>query len=393
MTRAERPEAVITGIGVVSPYGTGAEVFWEGVRSGRSALRPIARFDASPYRNALGGEVPDVEPGREGRAARFAALAASEAVRAAGLDQETAHAGLVVGTNFGGMTAAETFFAARARGESPPGSLARFLPGSLLRSVREAVPSSGPEAVLSLSCASGAAALGTALEWIRAGRAEVVLAGGTDELSETSVAGLSALRAISKDTIRPFDAERSGTIFSEGAGVFVVEAAGHAARRGAAPVARLLGRGMNNDAFHMTAPEKTGAGIAAVMRMALADADLAPGAVTHLNCHGTGTKYNDAIETRAVKTVFGAHAGRLVLTANKSLFGHAMGAAGALEAAATCFTLRDGLVPPTLNCRTPDPELDLDVVFETARPVAISVAMTNSYGIGGTNASLILARP
>jgi 3-oxoacyl-(acyl-carrier-protein) synthase len=394
MSPAERADVVITGIGLVSPYGTGAEVFWEGVRAGRSALRPLTRFDAAPYRNHLGGEVPDVEPGPGGRAARYAALAAVEAVRAAGLDASSAGSlGLVLGTNFGGMSAAESFFAARARGEAPRESLRRFLPGDLLRAVRETVPAAGPEAVLSLSCASGAAALGTALEWIRLGRAEAVLAGGTDELSETAVAGLSALRAITKETIRPFDAERSGTIFSEGAGVFVVESAAHAARRGAAPVARLLGRGMNNDAFHMTAPDKTGSGIAAVMRMALADAGLAPEAVAHLNCHGTGTKYNDAIETLAVKTVFGAHASRLVLTANKSLFGHAMGAAGALEAAATCFTIRDGLVPPTVNVRARDPELDLDVVLGEARAADIPVAMTNSYGIGGTNASLVLARP
>lgn len=232
--------------------------------------------------------------------------------------------------------------------------------------------------------------MGVALEWLRLNRVDVVLAGGFDELSETAFAGLSALRAISKDTIRPWDANRDGTLFSEGAGVLVLESETHAAARGARAHAAVLGRGINNDAFHMTAPEKEGKGIVAVMRMALADAGLEPPAVAHLNCHGTGTKYNDMIETTAIQTVFGAHAREMVFTANKSLFGHAMGAAGALEAAATCLSVEHGLVPPTISGDAPDPELDIPLCRHEAKRMEIPVAMTNSYGLGGTNASLVI---
>jgi len=377
----------ITGIGIVSPYGCGRHLFWEKLRAGVSALRPVTRFDASGYRNTLGGEVPEFDTGGRERAAAFAVRAAREAAEQAGLSGGSW--GLVLGTNFGGMPAGEEAFRRRLGGEALA-DLSAFLPGAALRAVRETLGGEGPEAAVSLSCASGAAALGTALEWIRAGRAEIVLAGGYDALSETAFAGLSALRAIARDTIRPFDRTRDGTIFAEGAAVLVVESEASAARRGAPICARLLGRGINNDAFHMTAPEKEARGIAAVMRMALADAGLAPEAVAHINLHGTGTPYNDQIETLAVKSVFGAHAAKIAVTANKSLFGHAMGAAGAIEAAATCLSIRDGLVPPTVGCRERDPALDLDVVFDTARPMRLPVALTNSYGLGGTNASLVL---
>ncbi len=385
-------ETWITGIGIVSPYGVGREIFWNGVRNGIDALRPIQRFDPSPYRNTLGGEVPDFHAGGMERAAAFAVQAAREAAEDARLDASESSLGLILATNFGGTECAEAAFRARALQEPASPDLSAYLPTHTLAAVREALSLAGPEAALSLSCASGAAALATALEWIRAGRAALALAGGFDELAESTVAGLSALRAISKDTIRPFDKNRSGTIFSEGAGVFVVESAEHARARGARPYCRLAGRGVNNDAFHMTAPEKTGRGIAAVMRMAMDDAAVEPQSIAHLNCHGTGTRYNDQIETLAIKEVFGAHAGRLVLTANKSLFGHAMGAAGALEAAATCLSIRDSVVPPTIHCKERDPDLDLDVCFDRARPMDIPLAMTNSYGLGGTNASLILMR-
>jgi len=288
------------------------------------------------------------------------------------------------------MTAGEVAFRRRLLDGNSLQDLTAFLPDFALHEVRRAIGGVGPEACLSLSCASGAAAIGTALEWIRCGRCDIVLAGGYDALSESAFAGLSALRAIARDTIRPFDRDRSGSIFAEGAAVLVVESEASARRRGVVPYCYLLGRGINNDAFHMTAPEKTGRGIIAVMRMALADAGVAREDIAHINLHGTGTPYNDQIETLAIKEVFGDHSKRIVVTANKSLFGHTMGAAGALEAAVTALSIKDGLVPPTIGCQERDPELDLDVCFGTARHMAIPYAMTNSYGLGGTNASLVL---
>lgn len=391
-----RRDAVIAGCGCVSPYGAGVECFWSSLLEGRQAFRPITRFDASPYRNALAGEVPALPEAPAGpHAAGFLRQAVLEACSAAALGEETCapeRIGVVLGTNFG---CAQAGLDALRHWHSNPTELpdlAASAMGSGLDVVRDVLPFRGPGAVLSLACASGAAAIGQALTWVRSGHVEVALAGGFDELSEHAYAGLSGLRAITKDTIRPFDARRSGTLFAEGAGIVVVEAREHATARGVRPAARLLGHGINNDAFHMTTPDKSGAGIAAVLRMALADSGLKAERIGHINCHGTGTKYNDLIETQAIKAVFGAHAAGLVLTANKSAIGHTMGAAGALEAISTILTLREGRVPPTVGLEQPDPELDLDYCPGTARNCAVEAAMTNSYGFGGTNASLVLAR-
>ncbi len=382
--------ALVTGIGIVSPYGKGRDPFWQGVSTGQPCLRPVTRFDASAYRNNLGGEVPEFDPGVMPLATAFAVSAAREALDDAGFKSAGEPIGLVMGTNFGPMQPAEAAFRGKILDGRMLHDLSEFLPGSVLRAIRESTNTNGPQAMLSLSCASGAAAIATALEWIRAGRCEIAMAGGFDELSETAFAGLSALRAITRDTIRPFDKNRGGTIFSEGAGILLIESEEHARKRKAEAYCSLLGRGLNNDAFHMTAPDKTGKGIAGVMRMALADAKIRHEDIMHINCHGTGTKYNDMIETTAIESVFGPHTKDLVVTANKSLFGHAMGAAGALEAAATCLTVRHGLVPPTLGCQEQDPDLDLNVCLNIARQTQVSFAMTNSYGLGGTNASLVL---
>ncbi|MFH0910861.1 MAG: beta-ketoacyl-[acyl-carrier-protein] synthase family protein [Planctomycetota bacterium] len=343
--------AVITGLGAVSPYGIGVDLFWRKLVLGITAFRPITRFDAAPFRNILAGEVPDFPtPSGTSSAAAFCETAAVEAASQALLQGcNPRRTGLILGTNFGG---AETLLRALARiGEAPstPPELSSASMGEGLAMVRRKIPIQGPCAVLSLTCASGAAALGLALSWIREGRADVVLAGGYDELSLHAYAGLSSLRAITPDRIRPFDARRNGALFSEGAGMVVVESERHARERNASPLARLTGRGMNNDAFHMTAPDPSGRGIAAVMRMALADAGISPKEVVHVNCHATGTKYNDLIETQGIKQVFGDQAYRLVLTANKSCIGHALGAAGALEAIAAILSIREGVIPPTMG--------------------------------------------
>ena len=387
-------KAVITGLGAVSPYGRGVSALWAGLLSGRKALRPITLFSTEGLRSPLGGEVPGYpapasadEPTRAERFLLDALAEASADAQVASGGFDPARAALVVGTNFGGMSAAER---ALAPGGSP--DLAGYDFGALAARAAAACGFSGPSAALSVSCASGAAALVVALELVRGGRADLVVAAGYDELSRYCLAGLSALRATSPGDITPFDLHRAGTVFSEGAGALVVESAEGAARRGARVWCELAGGAANNDAYHLTAPEKEGRGIVRLMRQALADAGTAPGEIGHVNLHGTGTKYNDLIETKALKEVFGTHAKRLVLTANKSLIGHTMGAAGAHESIAAVKALVEGLVPPTVGLATPDPECDLDYCPGQARRLELNAVLKNSYGFGGVNAAIVMRK-
>ncbi len=390
------PRIVITGMGAIAPNGNSVAKFWEGLSTGRFAIAPITHFDASPFRNSIGGEVRNFPPvGPEASRAKAYALAAIEqAISDAGLGGDALReAGIVLATNFGGCECGERFLAARLHGEVPsPTGLDEYSFQSATRHVAARWGLRGPSAVLSLACASGVAAIGYAADLVRECRCERAIAGGYDELSLMSYSGLSALRAITPEIIRPFDKNRNGTIFSEGAGIVVVESLESARRRGATIHAEILGHAMNNDAFHMTAPDQTGKGIIAVMRSALDDASTKPTDVHHINAHGTGTQYNDKIETAAIKAVFGDHARSLTVTANKSMIGHTCGAAGTLESIATIRTIQTGIVPPTIHLETPDPECDLDYVPGTARRQDVRIALNNSYGIGGTNAAIVLAR-
>jgi len=385
--------AVITGLGSVSPFGKGVGVLWSGVSSGKRAIRPITLFPSDGLRNRNAGEVEGYPPvagaGEATRALRFLLDAVDEALSDAGLEPgvyDPRLCGTVVATNFGGMSAAESALT----GRTPDLSGYDFAVNTARAAERAGF--TGPSATLSLSCASGVAALVAACELVRAGRAEVVLAAGYDELSLFCYAGLSALRAVSTADITPFDANRAGTVFGEGAGVLVVESGEHARRRGARSYCRLAGGAVNNDAYHMTAPEKQGRGIRKLMELALADAGVAPDGVQHINLHGTGTRYNDLIETRAVKGVFGDAAGRLVLTANKSMIGHTMGAAGSHESICAIRSLVEGVVPPTVGISEPDPECDLDYCADGPREMEMNCVLKNSYGIGGTNASVVFQK-
>ena len=377
-------KAVITGMGAVSPLGRGAEDLWEGLVEGRQGLKKISLFETKGLRNGLAGEIEGYPPERsETRAVRMLIDACREAVDSSGA--KPSETGVLVGTNFGGMSAAER---ALHGGESVLG-LYDFT--HALDAVRSSLDLEGPGAVVSLSCASGAVVLGVAFAWIRAGRAKAVLCAGYDELSLYSIAGLSALHAISADTIRPFDKERSGTIFSEGAGALVAEEMDHARARGADILCEILGYSVNQDAFHMTAPEKEGRGITRLMREALKDARVSPDGIDHINAHATATKYNDLIESTAIAHVFGERGKEIPLAANKSQLGHTMGAAGSLEAIAAVKTLLTGIVPPVSNLREQDPECPVNISTE-AREAKVRTVMKNSYGIGGTNCSLVLRR-
>jgi len=381
----------ITGLGAVSPLGRGVKPLWEGLLAGRPALGPITRFDASPFRSAGGGQVPesaigDSPPGRT-LAERYLLAAAREALEDAGLGPPAGDMALVVGTNFGGMSAAE-----RALAGGDAGRLSEYeFRAQAERCARE-LGLAGPRLALSLSCASGAAVVVVARELILAGRAERVLACGYDELSLYAFAGLAALRAMSPTGLRPFDRRRDGTLFSEGAGALVVEDLRSATERGAKVLAEIVGGALNNDGYHMTAPEKEARGISALLRDALADAGARAEDIDHANLHGTGTPYNDLIETVALKAVFGARARSIPVTANKSVIGHAMGAAGALETIACVLSLGEGLVPPVAGLEEQDPQCDLDVVRGGPRRADIACALKTSYGIGGTNAALVLRR-
>jgi len=390
------PRIVITGMGAIAPNGHSVRDFWNGLAAGQYAIGPITRFDASPFRNSIGGEVRNFSlpsPGAN-RANAYALAAIEQGISDAKLEGAALHeAGIVLATNFGGSDGAERFFASRLRGEAPPPiGLDEY---SFRAAVRQAAGRwglRGPSAVLSLSCASGVAAIGYAVDLVREGRCARVIVGGYDELSRLSYSGLSALRAITPEIIRPFDKNRNGTIFSEGAGAVVVESLESARQRGVTIHAEVLGHAMNNDAFHMTAPDQSGKGIIAVIKSALDDAGVKPADVQHVNAHGTGTRYNDKIETAAIKGVFGDHARSLTITANKSMIGHTCGAAGTLESICTIRTIQTGIVPPTIHLETPDPECDLDYVPGHARRQDVRIAINNSYGIGGTNAAIVLAR-
>ncbi|MCY3023416.1 MAG: beta-ketoacyl-[acyl-carrier-protein] synthase family protein [Planctomycetota bacterium] len=408
------PEVVITGLGCISPHGRGTAALWAGLLEGRSAFRPVDLFDASMFRNPLAGTVagypPASAPAVPSRAVRMLLDAADEALRDAldlppesGADDIAARvagdegmrgAFIVTGTNFGGMSVAETALV-EGRGDISKASLDGYLFGVAGEALAGRFGLVGPHVSHSLSCASGTAAIGLACDAIRRGRAAVALAGGYDELSLYIYAGLSALRAITPETIRPFDRRRKGTLFSEGAGVMVLESAAHAAARKAPRVyARVLGRAMNNDAYHMTAPEQEGHGIQALMRAALADAGVPPDQIAHLNLHATGTPYNDAIETKAVHAVFGARGREIPVCSVKSSIGHCMGAAGILEAAAAVLTMRDGKVPPVLGLDPAEKDPACDLCTPTGKPLegVFRTVLKTSYGFGGTNAAVVLAR-
>mgnify|MGYP001270755083 CR=1 FL=1 len=394
-TRSDKlKRIVITGVGAVSPVGIGKEKFWNNLVEGKSGIAEITHFDTEGTRNSLGGEIKNWQPEEEwkgySRAVQYALGAATEAVEDSGIGGGE-RIGCCMATNFGGSERGETFMRSLVEGAEPEAEGFEdysFEVGP--NCVAKMFGLGGPTAALSLSCASGVATLGYSVDQIRLGRADAMVAGGYDELALFSYAGLCALRAVTPEIIRPFDKRRKGTIFSEGAGIVVLESLESAQGRGANIYGEVLGHAMNNDAFHMTAPDKNGGGIQAVMRGAVGDAAINPDAVDHINAHGTGTPYNDKIETECIKAVFGDHAADIPIVSVKSEMGHTLGAAGSLEVICSLLTIQNNVIPPTINLEEPDPDCDLDYVPGTAREQKVSTVLSNSYGIGGTNAAVVL---
>ena len=380
---------VVTGMGAISALGVGVEALWQGLLDGRCGIGPLTRLDASRHRVGQAAEARDFESGEgAGHAIALATAAGAEAIHSAQLgEDELGRTALVLASNFGPMARMERLLSGDADAAS-----ARGFHDDALREVAERLAIGGFRSALSLSCASGNAAIGYAADLIRHGRANIALAGGYDALSEVVWAGLCSLRAMTDGVLRPFDRRRDGTVFGEGAGVLVLERADHAEERGAQPLAEFLGCATSSNAFHMTHPDPDGGGMVRAMRGALREANLAPESVDHVNAHATGTPPNDKLETMAIKTVFGERARRLPVNGIKSMIGHAMGAAGALEAIASIMTLRESVIPPTIGLEELDPECDLDCVPGAARRADVHTVLNNSAGFGGCNASVLFGR-
>ncbi|HEX2296026.1 MAG TPA: beta-ketoacyl-ACP synthase II [Actinomycetota bacterium] len=407
-------DAVVTGVGVVTPIGTGAGAFWDALVGGRSGAAPIEGFDASAYATRIACQVRDFDPSSymetraAARADRFTQLAVAAGVLAwddAGLgdDLDRTRAGAIVGSGIGGLYTIEEQAAVLAGGgprRVSPFTVPKLMPNAAAAALAMQLGLRGLNHCVTSACATGAHAVGEALLAIRSGRADVVLAGGTEAaLTPLGLAAFDRMGALSRRNdeperaSRPFDAGRDGFVFGEGAGVLVLESPEHARRRGARAIARVAGYGATADAYHLTQPDPDGDGAARAMTAALDDARVDPADVDYVNAHGTSTPYNDRVETVAIKRALGPESKRIPVTSTKSQTGHLLGAAGAVEAAATALVIQRGVVPRTLNLEEPDPECDLDYVADEPRAQRVSVALSNSFGFGGQNACLVLRAP
>jgi len=392
--------AVITGMGIISALGEGVDAFWRGLTENRSGIAPLDRFDTEGLRNVNGGQVRDFEfsppdfslDRAPDLATQYLLVATREALVNAAIDTYGAdpRLGAVFSTNFGGGNSWEDYVGGMLAGEADADSFAEFGFDSGPRHVAATFGATGPCTVMSVACASGTAALGMAADLVHSGAADAVIAAGYDALAPTPLSGLSVLRTISDEMIRPFSADRSGTIFGEGAAALIVEDLDRARERGATPLAEVLGWHENNNAYHLTAPDQDGAGMTRVVAGAVADAGIDPASVDYINAHGTGTRPHDPAEVQAIKAVLGDRAREIPVSSIKASVGHMMGAAGSAEAIATVLAIARGIIPPTLNYNEPDPECDLDHVPNSSRPGRVAVALSISAGIGGNNSCVAL---
>jgi 3-oxoacyl-[acyl-carrier-protein] synthase II len=403
---------VVTGVGAVTPLGLGAEPSWEAMRAGRSGIDRITLFDPSAYSSRIAGEVKGFDPSAwmEPREARhcdrftqFAIAAAALAVKDSGLDFSAVDAtrvGVLIGSGIGGTWTWEQQHQILL--EKGPGRVSPFFIPTLILDIaagRVAMiyGAKGPNLSIATACATSAHTIGEASEIIKRGDAEAMIAGGSEaSVSPLAVAGFCAMRALSRRNdspqaaSRPFDRDRDGFVMAEGAGVVMLEELEYARKRGARLYGELIGYGMSADAYHITQPCPDGDGMARAMEVALRDAGLSADDVDYVNTHGTGTDVGDLAETLALKRVFGARAGEVPCSSTKSMIGHTLGAAGAIELIACLFALRDQVAPPTINLENPDPQCDLDYVPNQAREMPLRIVMSNSFGFGGHNAILIV---
>jgi 3-oxoacyl-[acyl-carrier-protein] synthase II len=406
---------VVTGLGAVSPLGNDLETNWTNLLAGKSGVGPITRFDASGHETRIAGEVRDFSsdgfiPPKQARRmddfTRYAVVAAMQAMQDAGwpaiAPEEAERVGVLIGCGLGGLETIETYHKKLLDGG--PGRISPFFIPILIANMAAGQVSiftgaKGPNLCTTSACASGLHAIGYAASEIALGRADAMICGGTEStITPLAVAGFNAMKALStrndepERASRPFDKGRDGFVIGEGCGLLILESLDRATARGARILAEVVGFGASADAYHIAAPEETGSGMARAMRAALADASLAPEAVDHVNAHATSTPVGDIIETRALKTVFGQRAYQVPVTANKSQMGHLLGAAGGVESVFSVLTIARGVIPGTINLDEPDPECDLDYVAGGPREQQVDCVLCNSFGFGGTNASILYKR-
>jgi 3-oxoacyl-[acyl-carrier-protein] synthase II len=401
---------VVTGLGALSPVGNNAEEFWSSLVQGRSGVGPITKFDTEGYPTRIAGEVRNFDPlnfvdKKDARRLdpylQYAVASSVLAVQDAALDTgkvDSTRFGVLIGSGIGGITT--LLESHRNLLEKGPDRVSPFFIPMLIVNMASGLVSirfgaRGPNSSVVTACATGNHAIGDSFKIIQRGDADVMIAGGSEAIIvPLTIAGFCSMKAMSTrndeptKAMRPFDATRDGFVCGEGAGILVLELLEHALARDARIYAEIVGYGMTGDAHHMTAPDPEGDGAARAMAMAVRDAGLEPSAIGYINAHGTSTPYNDKFETLAIKSVFGEHARRLAVSSTKSMTGHLLGAAGGVEAIATVLALHHGVLPPTINYETPDPECDLDYIPNQARKQHVEVALSNAFGFGGTNATL-----
>lgn len=414
MERSKRPRVVVTGLGAITPLAHNVPDTWESLLAGRSGVAKITNFDVTDLPCKIAAEVKNFDPReymdmkearRMARVSQMAIAAAKEAMNDAGLEipvVEQERTGVLIGSGIGGFIQAEAGLRAyREKGyrSVSPFALVSSLANMPSYHVSLTVQSKGPLSTIVAACATGTQSIGEAAEWIRRGAADVVIAGGAEESVQIgAMVGFIAMRALSmrndepEKASRPFDADRDGFVIGEGACVVVLERLEHALDRGAKIYAEVLGHASSSDAFHTAAPDPTGSGAIRAMKWALQDADVAPEQIDFVNAHGSSTPLNDAIETQAIKTIFGEHAYKLAIASTKSMIGHLMGAAGAIEAITCILSIQNDVIHPTINYTTPDPECDLDYVPNVARKTQVNFALSNSFGLGGQNACLVMGK-
>lgn len=404
---------VVTGLGVVSPVGNNVPDFWKSLCDGRGGIARITQFDPTNFDSQIAGEVKGFDPSpyltpkelkRMDHFVQFAVVASYEAIKDSGIDLGLAdrnRIGVIIGSGIGSLKTVEE--QTRVMWEKGPDRMSPFLIPMLIVNMAAGQVSiclglGGPNSCVATACATGSHSIGDAAKIIQRGDADAMLAGGTEAcITNVGIGAFCALKALStrnddpEHASRPFELDRDGFIMGEGAGVVLLEEYEHAKRRGAKIYAEFVGYGMTGDAYHITAPIPGGSGAARAMRAALNDAKLNADDVNYINAHGTSTKLNDKVETLAMKTVFGEKT-NIPISSIKSMTGHLLGAAGGVEFVACCLSVRDGIAPPTINYKTPDPECDLDYVPNAARKIKMNVVMSNSLGFGGHNASLIIKR-
>ncbi len=404
----------MTGVGLVSPLGVGTDVTWQGMLAGRSGIGPITLFDPARYSTRFAGEVTGFDPlswidkkdvKKCGRFIQFAIAATMMAMEQSGLrigPENDERVGVLIGSGIGGFEVIErehTILLERGPDRVSPFFILSAIVNLAAGQVSVRLGAKGPNSAVATACTTGAHAIGDACRLIQHGYADAMICGGTEAaITPLGVAGFSAMRALSTRNddptraSRPWDVDRDGFVVGEGGGILVIEAADEAERRGAVVLAEIAGYGMSADAYHLTAPPADGDGVTRAMRAALKDAGLTPDRIQYLNAHATSTPLGDQAEATGIARIFGGNLNPLAISSTKSMTGHLLGGAGALEAGATVLALRDQMAPPTINLDHPDPGNSLDLIPHQAKPIAMEHAMTNSFGFGGTNASLIFTR-